>query len=82
MNDSRKREIRPGQRVAYNMSGNIALGEVLDVQRSHVKIQQIAGGYTPHRGPHISRVKNGGSIMILQPSDWLNDAQARAFTLA
>lgn len=79
--DSRGKALRAGQRVAYNLSGNVALGEIVDVQPSHIKISRIAGGYQMPDG-HISRVRNGGSIMVLQPSDWLNNAQTRGFTLS
>jgi hypothetical protein len=64
--DSRGRLLAVGQRVAYNRSGNVAEGKIIDIQWSHIKIE-------PHpdyvrncqRGLPYSRVKNSLSIMVL-----------------
>jgi hypothetical protein len=65
--DVRGTELRPGQKCAYNMSGDLALGKILDVQHGHVKILRLAGGF--EKLGHISKVKNRRSIMVLRPED-------------
>lgn len=69
MTDSRGKEIRTGQRVAFNQSGDVVAGRVVAVSLKHIKIECERGGgsYTPWG--HISRVRNGRSILILEP--WL-----------
>lgn len=73
MKDSRGTEIRRGQNVAYNLSGDVALGLVVDVLPKHVKIEWLAGGYA--RAGHISKCKAYGmtgqvrQVLVLERSD-------------
>lgn len=62
--DSQGHPISAGLRVAFNRSGDVVPGIVLDVHPSHIKIKSIAasGG---HPEGHISRVKNGRSVLVL-----------------
>jgi hypothetical protein len=68
--DSQGTVIRPGQKVAYNRSGDVVPGEVINVQNSHVKI--LAEDRRAHY-PKVSKVKNGRSILVLDepPGDLL-----------
>lgn len=55
--------LEPGQRVAYNRSGDVIEGEVLDVDcRSHIKVQP----HTDFRANRsYSKVRHGRSILVL-----------------
>jgi hypothetical protein len=67
--DSAGVEIEVGQRVAYNCSGNVVAGEVVDAQPGHTKIRAEGGACYPRKG-HISRVRNSRSILVLKrPED-------------
>ena len=71
--DSRGVRIEVGQKVAYNCSGNVVAGTVVDVQPSHTKIKAWGGATYPREG-HISRVKNSRSIFVIvadDVGDWL-----------
>lgn len=64
--DSRGYELKPGQRVAYNRSGDVIEGTILDVScASHIKVE-------PHRdfrrnyASTFSKVRHGRSVMILE----------------
>ncbi len=59
--DSQGREIEVGQRVAYNMSGQVVPGVVLDVQWGHIKVSCESRNHSAH----VSRVRNPLSIMVL-----------------
>ncbi len=60
--DSQGREIEVGQRVAYNMSGQVVPGVVLAIHPGHIKIRCES---TQNRRPDTSRVKNSRGIMVL-----------------
>lgn len=65
--DSRLREIQPGQRVAYNRSGNVIEGTVLEVRSSYVLIEPHEDFLSPRSSwPAESRVKCGTSILVLE----------------
>jgi len=76
--DSRRRPIRPGAMVAYNLSGTIAYGEVVKilgyrrksiydkdmtiVDVSRIDVKYVAGAYGKKEG-HISKVRHTNSVM-------------------
>jgi hypothetical protein len=65
--DYQGNEIDHGDFVAYNYSGDVAPGRVVGWTGSHVKIQLLAGYRSRQPGkPHISKVKRGGSILVIK----------------
>jgi hypothetical protein len=71
--DSAGTRIEVGQKVAYNCSGNVVGGEVVDVHPGHTKIKATGGATYPRAG-HISRVKNSRSILVLAQPPGQHDA--------
>lgn len=63
MLDSRGNPITVGARVAYNLSGDVAYGEVMRVS-TVVRILALSGYYAG-RG-HVSTVRNPRSVMVLR----------------
>jgi hypothetical protein len=70
--DRRGVPITKGAKVAYNMSGDVVPGEVVQVCSGHVKIKLLLaskyGSAAVHRippKPHISQVKRPGSVLVL-----------------
>lgn len=74
--DSQGVVLKAGQRVAYNMSGQVvpgilqAVGDIITVQydgrhieRRHWQTNKLLG-YQPQYG-HVSRVRNGTSLLVL-----------------
>lgn len=59
--DRRGVVIEPDQLVAFNRSGDVVIGRVLDVQPSHTKIKAL----DQTRTGRFSRVRRGGSIAVL-----------------
>ncbi len=67
--DSQSVLIREGDRVAYNLSGDVVPGVVIDTScASHVKIRLVQKG-AGFKSGHISRVKNARSILVLAGDD-------------
>lgn len=68
--------IKVGQRVAYNLSGNLAIGTVTEVVskfrstgywsyfKGHIKIRYEEGLYNYNK-EHISTVKNPNAVIVL-----------------
>lgn len=63
--DSRGTVIEPGQRVAYNLSGQVGEGVVQAVRGGTTSIELLdrCAGMPPG---HISKVKNSCSILVLK----------------
>lgn len=61
--DSQGREIKEGDRVAYNLSGDVVPGVVIGISPGHIKIRCESARYV--RRGHISRVKNSRGVMVL-----------------
>lgn len=59
--DHRGIDLQPGQIVAYNWSGAIAVGEILSVTNSAITIKQT----TPGRQAKPSKVKDSHSVLVL-----------------
>lgn len=67
--DVRGNLIQDGCLVAYNLSGDVALGDVVYSKPSgpiRVRLRHPAAG---HRAGHISRVKRWSSMLVLAPED-------------
>jgi hypothetical protein len=72
MRDNRGRAIVPGVQVAYNLSGQLALGEVVDTglansryRRANIKVRLLhraAGHATGHR----SNVTNWTNVLVVR----------------
>ena len=64
LRDSRGTEIEVGQRVAYNLSGQVAEGDIVSTKGWTIGIKLIdcCAGMDPG---HISKVKNPTSILVL-----------------
>jgi len=66
--DARGNPIEEGCRVAYNISGDIALGEVLSVGPRGFKVR--LGHFCAGKpAGHISKVRRATSILVLTPAD-------------
>jgi hypothetical protein len=71
MTDNRDVELEVGQRVAFNLSGQIAKGEIVKIapprfnqKRSiHVSLIHRAAG---HNAGHISKVTNEKNVLVLR----------------
>jgi hypothetical protein len=63
--DSQGTVIRQGQKVAYNRSGDVVPGEVIEVRDSHIKI--LADDRIGRFHPKVSKVRRGVSILVLTP---------------
>ena len=66
--DSQGVVIQIGAHVAYNRSGNVCPGEVIDLHPGHIKIRPMdrrSGYYIPK----VSKVKHGSSILVLDNQD-------------
>lgn len=62
--DSAGTEIKKGQIVACNVSGQIGKGEVTHVgQQINVKLTEECAGFL---AGHVSRIKNGYSVLVLE----------------
>lgn len=72
--DSRGTPIRAGQLVAYNRSGDVIAGTVLDVHPGHIKIRPQPE-HTISYGSNVSRVKRGRSILVLAEPEQLSAAR-------
>lgn len=74
--DNRGAVIEMGQRVAYNLSGQVALGQVRSVGVSHrysrvgplIKVELLHDAAGQHAG-HISKVTNEKNLLVLRPHD-------------
>lgn len=67
--DSRRVPLRVGQRVAYNRSGDVVEGIIVDVHPGHCKIMAHADFMQGRNDMVPSRVKNERSILVLaEPS--------------
>jgi hypothetical protein len=79
--DSQGRELAVGQKVAYNMSGDVVPGEITNLgaeirilYKGNLKFYDYdySNGYPPtktEQKPRVSRVRNGTSVLLLeQPS--------------
>jgi hypothetical protein len=66
--DVRGADLVPGARVAYNISGDVALGTIIDAKPGHFKIELLhdAAGMP---ALHVSRVRNARSILVLRNGD-------------
>jgi hypothetical protein len=71
--DYRGTKIEPGKIVAYNLSGYVRLGEIVQIQRNDV-VETRGGGWWNHKfellvrnieTQKISKVKNPGSFVII-----------------
>lgn len=77
MTDNRGTELRIGQRVAYNLSGELACGEITDLIEGtpgrydghyekwpmiKVKLAHRAAGFP---AGHISKVRNPKNVLVL-----------------
>lgn len=74
--DNRSTPVQEGQRVAFNLSGQVALGEVLavvpgtrygrPVHTIHVELlHEAAGMFTGH----ISKIRDPLNLLVLKPGD-------------
>lgn len=64
--DSRGVEIKNGQRVAYNRSGDVIEGTILDASSSgHIKVTPGEDFRASFGAPKFSRVRHGRSILVL-----------------
>lgn len=69
--DHRGVKIEPGLRVAYNWSGDVALGVILEIKKNDWK--EIRSGWWSHQfelhvkneDGHISKIKNWRSFIII-----------------
>lgn len=68
--DTRGTQIEVGQRVAYNISGDIALGEVAAVKPSHYEVLLLHKAAGLPAG-HISKVRRATSMLVLRDGDVL-----------
>ena len=74
--DNRGTPITSGQTVAYNLSGEVALGDIIAVGESYrswgieplikVRLAHSAGG---HPAGHVSKVRNAKNVLVLKPGD-------------
>jgi hypothetical protein len=65
--DKRGSLIEVGAKVAYNLSGDVAIGEIVkDTAPFQVMLTHRAAGMP---AGHISRVRNIGSLLVLRPGD-------------
>jgi hypothetical protein len=68
--DNRGEPVVPGHTVAYNLSGEVAVGEVVEVpadtrpykRRIRIRLAHRAAG---HPEGHVSRVNNEKSVLVL-----------------
>lgn len=70
--DSQRRAIREGHLVAYNMSGQVVPGEVLDVSGQVIKVIYKGRDFPGNpikADAHVSKVRDGSSMLILTPPD-------------
>lgn len=64
--DSRRREILVGSSVAYNRSGDVVAGEVLELASWHIKIVPHPDFVVRGQVQTYSKVKHGSSILVLR----------------
>lgn len=78
MIDNRGTELRVGQEVAYNLSGEVAKGEIVDL-----KVTKTGSKWNPERADirvrllhsacgqckdHISKVRNERNVLVIKES--------------
>lgn len=77
MIDSRGTPIEEGRKVAFNLSGQVALGTIMLAgegggspyrRNIRVKLDHACAG---HPAGHISRVRNQASVLVLMQTDVL-----------
>jgi hypothetical protein len=66
--DKRGSLIEIGSKVAFNLSGDVAIGEIVkcDTRPFHIMLSHRAAGMP---AGHISRVRNVGSLIVLRAND-------------
>jgi hypothetical protein len=68
--DSQGTPLRVGQRVAYNMSGDVVPGEIVRIS-TRISILHTGRPVGLYHGKddHISKVRNSSSILVLSEPD-------------
>lgn len=78
MNDNRGTELKVGQEVAYNLSGEIAKGEIVDIkvtktgstwnpERADIRVRLLHNACGQHKD-HISRVRSEHNVLVIKES--------------
>jgi hypothetical protein len=67
LTDKRGSVIEVGSKVAYNISGDVAIGEVVKVGSPfHVVLSHNAAGM---KSGHLSKVKRSAALIVLRAND-------------